>query len=248
MLKDDSGELSHIKLDPSHINSDEAIIVLDEYNDTCWVWIGRNVNMPTRMHALRLSKSVQKAGYTLNVTTIGMSTTHIIEMMEKDDSDPEVASNIVRFRDTMNKKWNFDDGVLAYDPSEAAAYAAKPPEIVDSRPTAPSAPEPEKPVELVAETVHEPEPKTITTMTETSMTAEKKAAFLLYSAISHSDLVYTERFEQDGTKGLKIEAPGVLVIQALMKGNDLEIDPPEFGDGEQAAEIKKSYETWLKRL
>jgi hypothetical protein len=251
MLLDDNGELNHIKLDPSLINSDNAIIVLDEYNDTCWVWVGRGVNMPTRMHALRMSKSVQKAGYSFGVTTIGRATTHLIEMMEKDEGDPDVASTIARFRDAMGKKWSFDDGVLAYDPAEAAAYDAKPPEIVDTRPaepSAPSTPAPSEPVEIVAETIDEPEPKPVPTITEPTMTVEKKAAFLLYSAVRHADLVYTERFERDGNKGIKIEAPGIMVVQALMKGNELEIDPPDFGDGEQAAEIKRSYETWLKRI
>ncbi len=248
MLQDDSGELEHVKLDPSLINSDKAIIVLDEYNDTCWLWIGRGVNMPTRMHALRMSKSIQKAGYSLGVTTIGRSTTHLVEMMEKDEGDPEVASNIIRFRDAMSKKWSFDDGVLAYDSSAAAAYEAKPPEIVDTRPAVSTAPEPSKPEEIVSETVTAPKPKPIPTVTEPSMTAEKKASFLLYSVVRHSDLVYTERFERDGNRGLKIEAPGILIIEILMKGSNLEIDPPEFGDGEQAAEIKKTYESWLKRI
>ena len=246
MLRDDAGELEHVKLDPALINTDNAIIVLDEYNDTCWVWIGRGVNMPTRMHALRMSKSVQRSGYSHGSTTIGRSLTHLTEMMEKDDGDPEVASNIIRFRDAMSKKWSFDDGVLAFEPSEAAAYAVKPPEIVDTRPTISTASESDKPVEIVAETVTKSKP--IPTVTEPSMTAEKKAAFLLYSVVRNSDLVYTERFERDGNKGLKIEAPGILVIEALMKGNDLEIRPPEFGDGEQAAEIKKAFETWLKRI
>ncbi|MHA1908418.1 MAG: hypothetical protein ACW98Y_14050 [Candidatus Thorarchaeota archaeon] len=248
MLLDDSGELTHVKLDPSLINSDTAIIVLDEYNDTCWVWIGRGVNMPTRMHALRMSKSVRKAGYSLGVTTIGRASSHLIEMMEKDEGDPEVASNIASFRNAMGKKWSFDDGVLAYDQATASAYDAKPPAIVDTRPPEPSTPEPSAPVELVAETVRDHEPAPVPTITEPSMTVEKKAAFLLYSAVRHADLVYTERFERDGNKGLKIEAPGIMVIQALMKGNELVIDPPEFGDGEQAAEIKRAYETWLKRI
>ena len=244
MLRDDAGELEHIKLDPGLINSDNAIIVLDEYNDTCWVWIGRGVNMPTRMHALRISKSVRKSGYRHGATTIGRALTHLTEMMEKDDGDPEVAASIIRFRDAMGKKWSFDDGVLAYEPSEAAAYAVKPPEIVDTRPTISTASEPGKPEEIIAETVT----KSIPTVTEPSMTAEKKAAFLLYSVVRNSDLVYTERFERDGNMGLKIEAPGILVIEALMKGNSLEIRPPEFGDGKQAAEIKKAFETWLKRI
>ena len=62
MLKDESGEVSAIQLDASLVNSDNALIVLDEFNDTCWVWIGRSVNM-TRMHALRIARGVQKSGH-----------------------------------------------------------------------------------------------------------------------------------------------------------------------------------------
>ena len=109
MLKDDSGELSHIKLDPGLVNSENAIIVLDEINDTCWVWIGRNVNMPTRMHALRMGKSVQKSGYKIGVTTIGMASARLVEMLKKDDSDHEVASNIAEFKATISGRWSFED-------------------------------------------------------------------------------------------------------------------------------------------
>jgi len=243
MLQDDSGELDHVKLDMSLVNSDNAIIVLDEYNDTCWVWIGRSVNMPTRMHALRMSKSVQKSGYSHGTTTIGRSLNHLVEMMEKNEGDADVATNIARFRDIVSRKWSFDDGVLAYDSKEAAAYASRPLEIVDSRPGPTITTESSGPVEVIAKTVHEG-PKSA----PPGMLAEKKAAFLLYSAVKHADLVYTERFERDGNKGLKIEAPGIMVVEAIMKGNDLEISPANFGDTTEAADIKKAFETWLKRI
>ncbi|MHA1814303.1 MAG: hypothetical protein ACTSYX_12815, partial [Candidatus Thorarchaeota archaeon] len=74
MLRDDSGELTEVKLDRALVTSDNALIVLDEYNDTCWVWIGKNVNMPTRMHTLRMARSIQKSGHKVGVTTIGMAT------------------------------------------------------------------------------------------------------------------------------------------------------------------------------
>ena len=82
MLRDDSGELTEVKLDPALVTSDNALIVLDEYNDTCWVWIGKNVNMPTRMHTLRMARSIQKSGHKVGVTTIGMATSRLVEMME----------------------------------------------------------------------------------------------------------------------------------------------------------------------
>ena len=85
MLRDDSGDVSPIQLDVGQVNSDNAIIVLDEYNDTCWVWIGRNVSMPTRMHALRMGRGIQKSGFKIGVTTIGLATSKIVEMMEKDE-------------------------------------------------------------------------------------------------------------------------------------------------------------------
>ena len=87
MLKDDSGEVNAVKLDSNLVNSDNAIIVLDEYNDTCWVWVGRNVSMPTRMHALRIARGLQKSGFQVGTTTIGMASKRFVEMMEKDDSD-----------------------------------------------------------------------------------------------------------------------------------------------------------------
>ncbi len=251
MLQDDSGELVHVKLDPNLVNSDNAIIVLDEYQDACWIWIGRDVAMPTRMHALRMSKSVQKAGYTVEATTIGRSVSNLIEMMEKDDSDPEVASNIATFRDMLGRKWSFESGVLAYDQRKAAEYAAQPLEPIAGAPVTTSAPEltpisKPREIEVVAETV-EPEPVR-PQPAQPSVMAEKKAAFLLYSAVKNADVVYVEKIERSGSSGLRVEAPGVMVLEALLEGNDISISPENFGDNEQATEIKKTYETWVKRL
>jgi len=61
-------------------------------------------------------------------------------------------------------------------------------------------------------------------------------------------LVYTERFERDGKTGIKIEAPGIMIIEAVMDGDELRITPPEFGDSEAAKKIKVDYETWAQRL
>ena len=78
--------------------------------------------------------------------------------------------------------------------------------------------------------------------------AEKKAAFLLYSAVKNSDLIYTEKIERDGQMGMKIEAPGTMVIEVLMSGDSISVTPSEFGDTEGAKKIKSEFETWLGKL
>ena len=256
MLQDDSGEVEPVQLDVSLVASDNAVIVLDEYNDTCWVFVGRGVKMPTRMHALRIGKSVAKAGYKIGITNIGMASTNYVEMLEKDDGDPEVAGAIDRFREAITKKWRFEDQFLAFDASLG-------PPVSEARPSTPvreaqpSAPEPEPVVEatpfaapaptVTAKTVSvEPEPAPV--VSAPTGTAEQKTAFLIYSAVSNVDLVYTERFERDGKMGVKIEAPGVMVIEAVQEGDDLHIDPADFGGSDEASQIKSDYESWVGKL
>ena len=238
MLLDDSGEVAPVKLDPNLVTSDNAVIVLDEYSDTCWVFVGRNVSMPTRMHALRLSKSMQKSGYKIGITTIGLASSNMVEMLEKDDSDPDVAAAIGRFKEAISRKWKFEDKFLALDASlasktmeEPIAGAPIPKTLEDATPT------------LTATTVAEkapPKPVASSPLSD----VERRTASLLYAAVKNSDLVYTERFVRDGKMGVKIEAPGVMVIEAVQEGKTLKIDPPEFGDSESAAKIRADYEAW----
>ena len=244
MLLDDAGELSPVRLDPALVNSDNAVIVLDEYHDTCWVFIGRNVNMPTRMHALRMGKAVQKSGHKIGVTTIGMSTTNLVEMLEKDDSDPEVAQAIERFRSILEGNWSFDDQVLAYRddlPREPIAGAPATPKA-EAAPKEPVSAPPERLPIQTTDTTIEPEPSAL------SMLTERKTAILLLSVIKHTELTYSERFERDGKTGVKIESPGVLALEILMEKDNISINPPDFGDSEVAKKVKAEYETLIDKL
>ena len=71
---------------------------------------------------------------------------------------------------------------------------------------------------------------------------------LSQTAVRNADLVYTERFERDGKMGVKIEAPGIMVIEAVQDGDDLRIDPADFGDSDEASQIKADYESWVGKL
>ena len=78
--------------------------------------------------------------------------------------------------------------------------------------------------------------------------AEKKMAYLMLSVTRNSDLVYTERFEKAGKKGLKIESPGIMVIEAVFDGDYLQISPKDFGGTDTATKIKTEFESLVKRL
>ncbi len=249
MLKDDSGEISPIPLDVGHVTSENAIIVLDEYNDTCWVWIGRHVNMPTRMHAIRIARGIQKSGYKIGVTTIGLAASKFVEMMEKDDTDTEVASSIAAFKGILSQNWSFDDKVLAFK-KDAGSQASEEP--IAGAPIKKTVPEPEPAIQ--AETVYEEparevtpppaaaEPKKIITM------ADKKLAHLMLAVSNNADLFYTEKFERDGDTGFKIEVPGVMVIEAVLRGAQLSIAPGDFGGSEGALKIKNAFTEMVKNL
>jgi hypothetical protein len=246
MLSDDSGELSPVQLDVGLVNADHALIVLDEYNDTCWAWIGRHVSMPTRMHALRMARGIQKSGFKIGVTTIGLASSKLIEMMEKDDTDADVASAIMSFRNILDHKWSFDDKVLAYK-KEVTASASEP---IAGAPTKRLAPETE-PV-LTAKTIREEpvrqqyqpskaKPTPLATPEPAITLADKKAGYLMMATIKNSEIVYTEKIERDGTPGMKIEVPGVMVIEVLLKGHEISITPGDFGGSDAALKIKSDF-------
>ena len=261
MLRDDSGEITTVKLDPALVNSDNALIVLDEYNDACWAWVGRYVAMPTRLHTLRIARGLQKSGYKVGITTIGLAASRFVEMMEKDDADQDVANSIAEFRGALEGRWSFDDGVLAYkgEPkvTEPIAGAPKEKPIPEPEPepvvklTKPEteqepiagAPKPKPEPELIAETVEDVPPPA-----PSASLAEKKMAYLMLSITRNSELVYTERFERAGKSGLKIESPGVMVIEAVLDGNDLTITPGDFGGSDIGKKIKTEYEGLASKL
>ncbi|MCK4483382.1 MAG: hypothetical protein KAU89_01055 [Candidatus Thorarchaeota archaeon] len=245
-----------MRLNPHLVTSENAIIVMDEINDVCWLWIGRNVSMPTRMHALRMSKSLQRSGYKVGITTIGMASSRIAEMNEKNDSDRKVAEDIAAFRTALHGKFLFEDKFLAFpgkkmessepipgSPEAARAQAPRPepkPAIELKPPAAEPEPVPEPVPELVQ--IAKPAPKLPGSL------ADRKTAFLLLATMKNADLVYTERFERNGKLGIKIEAPGTMVIEVITDGDDIIVSPADFGDTDDAARIKLEYESWVEKF
>ena len=127
--------------------------------------------------------------------------------------------------------------------------------IVDSAPapevraetTRPPKPEP---IEIEARTV-EPEPEPVPTPPSVptgGSLSEQKTAFLLYSVVKYADLVYTEKIQREGKSGIKIEAPAIVLLEALSDSGDVVIDPPNFGDSDIAQKIKNEYDSWVSKM
>lgn len=268
MLKDESGEITPVKLNPVHVNSDNALIVLDEYSDICWVWIGRDVSMPTRMHTLRMGRSIKRSGYKIGATTIGLAVSDFIEMREKNDNNPEVAANIEDFKNAISGSWSYEDKFLAYKEdyqvgSSDDAAIQKP-----AVPEPPSAMEPEE-VPIPSEPEKKPLPPEPTTPSPvaspsptvepppeeedfereeeqvTKLSGEQKAAYLLYSVVKHSELVYAERMDNRDKNGLKVESPGELVLTIWIEDDEIQIEPSDFGDSDISKDVKEEYENWV---
>ena len=246
MLQDDAGELLPVRLNPHLVTSDNAIIVMDELNDVCWLWIGRNVNMPTRMHALRMSKSLQRSGYKIGITTIGMATSRIAEMNEKNDSDRIVAEDIAAFKAALQGKFSFEDKFLAFPGKTMEKSEPIPGSPEAARARAPP-PEP-KPVVELRPAAAEPVPEPVPIAKFPGSLADRKTAFLLLSTVKNADLVYTERFERNGKVGIKIEAPGTMVIEVIMDRDDIIVSPADFGGTDEATRIRSEYESWAEKI
>ncbi|GAH16491.1 unnamed protein product, partial [marine sediment metagenome] len=194
-------------------------------------------------------RSIQKSGFKIGVTTIGLAASKLIEMMEKDDTDPDIASSIATFKSILDVNWSFDDKVLAFKKESGAVATTEP---IAGAPTKKTIPEPEPEPTIHAEIIPEEPvsapapppspPKALITM------ADQKAAYLLLAISNNSDIFYTEKFEKGGNTGLKIEVPGVMVIEAIMKGNQLSISPGDFGGSHEALKIKADFTSMVKKI
>ncbi len=87
-----------------------------------------------------MARGIQKSGFKIGVTTIGLAASKLIEMMEKDDTDPDIASSIATFRSILDARWSFDDKVLAFK-KEVGAVSS--PDPIAGAPTKKTIPEPE---------------------------------------------------------------------------------------------------------
>jgi hypothetical protein len=205
-----------------------------------------------------MSKSLQRSGYKVGITTIGMATSRIAEMNEKNDSDRKVTEDIAAFKTALQGKFSFEDKFLAFPGKtmessepipgspEAARMQAPPPEPKPVVELKPAAAEPESVPEPVA--IPEPVPVAKPKAKLPGSLADRKTAFLLLSTMKNADLVYTERFERNGRAGIKIEAPGTMVIEVITDGEDITVSPADFGDTDEAARIKSEYEAWVERI
>ncbi len=112
MLHSDSGNTIPVKFDPNFITSDRCVIVLDEVNDTCWVWLGRDAGMVNRRTTLRLARSLKRLGYPMKGGNVCVGLKKLVEIDERMDDD-ETHANIEAFKNALNQKYKLKDDLIA---------------------------------------------------------------------------------------------------------------------------------------
>ena len=112
MLHSDSGTTTPVKFDPNFITSDRCVIVLDEPNDTCWVWLGKDAGMVNRRTTLRLARSLKRLGYPMKGGNICVGLKKLVEIDERMD-DEETQNNLNEFKAALQQKYKIKDDLIA---------------------------------------------------------------------------------------------------------------------------------------
>ncbi|MHA2059924.1 MAG: hypothetical protein ACW976_04015, partial [Candidatus Ranarchaeia archaeon] len=73
MMKYDAGELTEIPPDVNNFHSETITIVVDELNDTVWVWQGSLMPLVQRRACLNPASSMKRAGRHYKGMTIGFN-------------------------------------------------------------------------------------------------------------------------------------------------------------------------------
>lgn len=112
MLHSDSGSTHPVKFDPNFITSDRCVIVLDEVNDTCWVWLGKDAGMVNRRTTLRLARSLKRLGYPMKGGNVCVGLKRLVEIDERMD-DEETHANMEAFNNALQQKYKLKDDLIA---------------------------------------------------------------------------------------------------------------------------------------
>ncbi|MHA1917370.1 MAG: hypothetical protein ACTSUV_03540 [Candidatus Ranarchaeia archaeon] len=112
MLNYDAGEVTEIKPDVDHFVSEKIIIVVDEYNDTVWVWQGALTPLVQRRACLNPANSMKRAGRHYKGETIGFNSNNLEVIYERNLTDPEYQKKLDVLKEAV-KNSTPKDGILS---------------------------------------------------------------------------------------------------------------------------------------
>ncbi len=154
----DGGMLETLELSPANLQNDKSIILLDEENQTVWLWHGKLRGLVSRRTALRQAQSLKGHGFQTGNAIVGRDLHKIREIDDrKVGRVPEDTKASEEFRALLNGSFvNIGNDVYTMN-SGGAVSQAKPSKPV---PKAPKLPEtkPEAKTELPPEEIPSSEP------------------------------------------------------------------------------------------
>jgi len=213
MLQIEHGEKVPLPFKYENLSGDRIVAIIDEYNDTLYLWFGKDCSTVRKRSALRTAQSIKKSGFAYGQLHIGHDLKELKIVDESTMDDPETP---------------------AVQPAEQEAYT--PPEPTPQpAPTEPvSAPEPAPVAEAVPEPAVSPEPvgraEPVSAIDPELAGQVKLGLLAVILATKFSSFQVKSVLSSDGKPTYEFSSAGGVLCKVSLDGRDLVILPEsEFG-------------------
>nr|MDO8090609.1 hypothetical protein [Candidatus Sigynarchaeota archaeon] len=245
MLQIEHGEKVPLPFKYENLSGDRIVAIIDEYNDTLYLWFGKDCSIVRKRSALRTAQSIKKSGFAYGQLHIGHDLKELKIVDESTMDDPETQSNHKELTAIFNRKFTMKDQFLmevgpkpqaapAVQPAEQEAYT--PPEPTPQpAPTEPvSAPEPAPVAEAVPEPAVSPEPvgraEPVSAIDPELAGQVKLGLLAVILATKFSGFQVKSVLSSDGKPTYEFSSAGGVLCKVSLDGRDLVILPEsEFG-------------------
>jgi hypothetical protein len=131
------GVIEAINWSRDQLTAERSVIILDESNQTVWLWHGSKQGLVARRTALRQAESLKGHGYTVGKSILGRDIRTIKEIdQRKIGRDPETDEIYTKFDNLLNRDFKeLDDHVVTFELAEIESKIVKPPikTIIESK-------------------------------------------------------------------------------------------------------------------
>ncbi|MHA1894999.1 MAG: hypothetical protein ACTSX4_10890 [Candidatus Helarchaeota archaeon] len=96
------------------LTDDNIVAIMDEVNNVCWLWLGKNTGLVQRRGSMRAARSLKTYGHEYGNSIIGRHLGDILEIKgDVIESDPEAAKRFQTVLRLFNSANQVQDGTLA---------------------------------------------------------------------------------------------------------------------------------------
>ena len=259
----DGGVVEPIELDKSKLSDDRSIILMDEENQTVWLWHGKFRGLVQRRTSLRQAESLKGHGYKAGNAIIGRDLTTLTEIdARKIGRVPEDTEANEKLMSVLDQKFS-DTGNYVYisgggsgtssksSSSSSSGGSSKPskkvssPKVeapkVESKKPEPKSKSKPKPSASASATSSRPKPSQAKSSTESSAEL-KKGALILAIIDQYKDIWLSKK--SDGKISVE-QMDGKICTFDVMNGN---IDYKSGSFAEVAADKKSNIEQKYNEL